>query len=51
MTIIEDDLTHPDVQALIRLHLYGMQSDSPPGTNFALDLSALKAPDVNVWTL
>lgn len=45
-----DDLTHPQVQALLRLHLAGMNENSPPGTCFALDLAGLRAPGVSVWT-
>jgi putative acetyltransferase len=35
---------------LVRLHLEGMHAHSPPGSVFALDLSALTAPRVTVWT-
>ena len=27
-----------------------MHANSPPGTNYALNLSGLKSPDVSVWT-
>src|SRR5579859_59286 len=46
-----DDLSGPATQALIALHLRGMQDASPPGTSFALDLSGLKVPEVTVWTV
>jgi putative acetyltransferase len=45
----EDDLSHPQVRALVRLHLEGMHANSPPGSVFALDLSGLTAPGVTVW--
>lgn len=49
--IRKDDLCDPRVHALLELHLRGMHENSPPGSVFALDLSGLKVPDVNVWTL
>ena len=48
--IREDDLTHPETIALLRLHLEGMHANSPPENVFALDLSGLKAPEITVWT-
>lgn len=48
--IREDDLTGPESQALVRLHLEGMHASSPPGHVFALDLSGLQAPGVTFWT-
>lgn len=50
MHIRLDDLSNPATQALLRLHLSGMHANSPPGHVFALDLSGLKAPNVNVWS-
>lgn len=50
MNIREDDLSGQATQDLLRLHLAGMHSNSPPGHVFALDLSGLKVPDVTVWT-
>jgi putative acetyltransferase len=46
----KDDLSSDAVQALLRLHLAGMDQNSPPGHVFALDLSGLQRPDVTVWT-
>lgn len=46
-----DDLSDPATQALVRLHLEGMQASSPPGSVFAFDLSGLRADGVTVWTL
>jgi putative acetyltransferase len=48
--IRQDDLSGAQTQALLRLHLAGMQASSPPGHVFALDLSGLKAPGVTVWS-
>jgi putative acetyltransferase len=50
MDIRIDDLSSPATQSLLRLHLAGMHSTSPPGHVFALDLSGLKAPGVTVWS-
>lgn len=50
LDIREDDLTGPEVRALLALHLSGMHESSPPGSVFALDLSGLTAPEVTVWT-
>jgi len=46
-----DDLSGAPTRALIALHLAGMQSASPPGTVFALDLSGLQVPEVTVWSV
>ncbi len=48
--IIRDDLTHPDVVALVQLHLRAAHENSPPGSVFALDLSGLRDPRVTLWT-
>ena len=49
--IREDDLSHPDTQALVALHLNGMHASSPAGSVFALDLSGLREAGVTVWTV
>lgn len=49
--IVRDDLTHPRVIALIELHLRSAFENSPPGAVFALDLSGLRDPSVNLWTV
>lgn len=51
MQIRQDDLGHPQTQALIQLHLRGMHANTPYSANvFAIGLSALKSPNVIVWT-
>ncbi|MHA6768062.1 GNAT family N-acetyltransferase [Sphingobium ummariense] len=50
LDIREDDLTHPQIRALLALHLRGMRATSPAESVFALDLSGLRAPDITVWT-
>lgn len=49
--IAEDDLSSAETQALLALHLQGMQANSPPENVFALGLSGLKAPGITVWTV
>ena len=50
LEIREDDLSTRQTRDLLRLHLEGMHSNSPPGSVYALDLSGLRTPDVTVWT-
>jgi putative acetyltransferase len=47
--VLPDDLSGDDVVALLADHLAGMHATSPPGSVHALDLSALKAPEVTFW--
>ncbi|MFO1239493.1 MAG: GNAT family N-acetyltransferase [Sphingomonadaceae bacterium] len=49
--IVEDDLTGPDIAALLRAHLDAMHEHSPPGSVHALDLQALKAPEITFWSI
>jgi putative acetyltransferase len=46
----QDDLSGSATRELLRLHLEGMGAHSPPGTNYALDLTGLSSPHVTVWT-
>jgi putative acetyltransferase len=50
LEIREDDLSGEPTRELLRLHLAGMQVNSPPGHVFALDLSGLRTPNVIVWS-
>lgn len=50
MDIRVDDLSGPQVQALLEEHLAGMAELSPPESVHALDLSGLQMPDVTFWT-
>lgn len=45
-----DDLSSPEVQALVHEHVGGMLANSPPGHSFALALDGLKRPDVTFWS-
>ncbi len=50
MNICKDDLSRGETQALLSLHLAGMNANSAPGHDFSLDISGLKAPEVTVWS-
>jgi len=45
-----DDLSGEPTRDLLRIHLQGMQANTPAGHVFALDLSGLSTPDVTVWS-
>jgi putative acetyltransferase len=49
MKILIDDLTHPQIGALLDEHLRDMHSQSPPESVHALDLQRLRAPDISFW--
>jgi putative acetyltransferase len=51
MRIEIDDLSRPQVHALLQEHLTNMYELSPPEQVFALDLSKLRAPDITFWTV
>lgn len=50
MNIIVDDLTSPEIHALLEEHLRGMRTASPPESVFALDIEALKKPEITFFT-
>jgi len=45
-----DDLSGPEVRALLDEHLRSMHSISPPESVHALDLGGLRAPEISFWT-
>jgi putative acetyltransferase len=49
--IRQDDLSGERTRNLLRLHLQGMQANSPAGSVFALDLAGLRVPAVTLWSL
>ncbi len=51
MHIELDDLSRPQVHALLQEHLDNMYELSPPEQVFALDLTKLRAPDITFWTV
>ena len=51
MKIIQDDLTHPDVQSLIAMHVTDMDVHSPQDSSYTLDLTELQHEKITVWTI
>ncbi len=49
LRVVVDDLSGPEVEALLSEHLDGMRAHSPACSVHALDLSALRAPEVTFW--
>jgi len=50
MQLEVDDLTRPEVHALLDEHLQNMHQLSPPESVHALDLDKLRSPDITFWT-
>ena len=48
--IVEDDLHGSEVAALLQAHLDAMHENSPPQSVHALDLEALRSPEITFWT-
>lgn len=51
MQIKVDDLSGAEIQALLREHLQSMTLHSPPESIHALDLEALRKPEITFWTV
>lgn len=51
MKIIGDDLTGSEIHALLQEHLDSMKLYSPPESIHALDLEALRQPEITFWTV
>jgi putative acetyltransferase len=51
MQIRVDDLRSPEVAALLDAHLAHAQSASPRNSMHALDLEALRSPEITFWTV
>lgn len=51
MHIVPDDLTGPDIRALLETHFAGMLASSPAGSCHFLDFDGLNAPDVTFWSI
>ena len=49
--IRRDDVTEPQVVALIRLHLESMHAQSPPESVHALGIEALRKPEITFWSV
>jgi putative acetyltransferase len=50
MRIELDDVTRPEVLALLDEHLQNMHVITPPEGVFAFDAARLRSPDVTLWT-
>jgi putative acetyltransferase len=50
MRIVVDDLSGPEIAALIGEHLRDMHLQSPPESIHALGLEKLRQPNVTVWS-
>jgi len=51
MEIRLDDLSGPEIHALLDEHLRSMRSISPPESVHALDLESLRRPEISFWTV
>lgn len=51
MRIVEDDLSGPEIRALLEVHFAGMLANSPAGSCHFLDFDGLNAPDVTFWSI
>ena len=51
MQIRLDDLSGPEVRALLEEHLSSMARLSPPENVHALDIDALRKPEITFWTV
>ena len=50
MRIELDDLSRPEIHALLSEHLRNMYALSPPESVHALDLGRLRSPEITFWT-
>jgi putative acetyltransferase len=50
MDIRVDDLSGPEIAALLAEHLRSMYLHSPPESVHALGIAQLRAPDITMWT-
>ncbi|WP_433684111.1 GNAT family N-acetyltransferase [Nocardia sp. CA-119907] len=50
LRIVVDDLSGPKVAALLTQHLAEMYDNSPADSVHALDLDALRGPDITFWS-
>lgn len=51
MQIKIDDLTHPQVKALLSTHLSVADVNTAKDTSHALSLEALRAPNITIWSV
>lgn len=51
MQIAVDDLSGPEIAAFLAEHVQEMRSVSPPESKHALDLDALRIPEITFWSV
>lgn len=51
MRIIVDDLTGPEIAALLEAHTAELRTQSPPESKHAFDITQLRRPDITMWTV
>lgn len=51
MEIIVDDLTGPEIAEFLTAHVAELRAISPPESTHALDLDALRRPEITFWTM
>ncbi len=51
MKIVVDDLTGPRIARFLEEHVREMLATTPPESKHALDLDALRGPDVTFWSV
>src|SRR2546430_8601061 len=51
MRIVVDDLSGPQIARFLEEHVAEMLSVSPPESKHALDLEALRGPDITFWSV
>ena len=51
MKIKVDDLTGPEIAALLNQHLESMYTHSPPESVHALPIDKLRSPDITFWSV
>lgn len=51
MKIVIDDLAGPQIAEFLSAHLQEMRETSPPESTHALDIDALRKPDVTFWSV
>jgi putative acetyltransferase len=49
--IVPDDLSGPEIRALLEIHFADMLANSPAGSCHFLDFDGLNAPDVTFWSI
>jgi putative acetyltransferase len=50
MSVRIDDLQGPEIAKLLEEHLQGMRAISPPCSVHALDIEALRQPEITFWS-